>query len=420
MKIENIGVDKLIPYEFNNKKHDETQVNRIANSIKEFGFTQPIVIDWDNVVIIWHWRLEAAKKLWMKEISCVSMEKLTPTQVKKLRILDNKLNESEWDIDNLKLELDELWDMNFGDLELTKEDLFGDIFWDDEREVVEDKVPEIDDEPAIVQMWDIFELWNHRVMCGDSTSEWDVEKLIAWATLNCVFSSPPYNMWWDMYESYEDNLWSKEYIDFNINVVKNLIPHLKGFLFWNISYNKNSRVEFLKIANELCNLLDFREMIVWNKKKAMPIRSEEILTRTYEDIFLYETEDDNRCEVINLYGTERWLLYNKQRNKIIKNYWEINVDSNTQLDNHKACYPVNLPAEWIKLTTKDWDIVYDPFGWSGTNIIACEQLNRIWYCMEYDPKYVEVILKRFHNLRPDITIRCTNRDFDVNKLRSSS
>ena len=79
-----------------------------------------------------------------------------------------------------------------------------------------------------------------------------------------------------------------------------------------------------------------------------------------------------------------------------------------------------MPAEWIKLTTKDWDIVYDPFGWSGTNIIACEQLNRIWYCMEYDPKYVEVILKRFHNLNPNIEIKCTNRDLDLNELRSRS
>lgn len=143
MEIKNIAIETLIPYEFNNKEHDETQINRIANSIKEFGFTQPIVIDWDNVVIIWHWRLEAAKKLWMKEVPCVSMEKLTPTQVKKLRILDNKLNESEWNLANLKMELDDLWDLNIWELDMSISDLFPefdapefnpDDYWDEEDE----------------------------------------------------------------------------------------------------------------------------------------------------------------------------------------------------------------------------------------------------------------------------------------------
>lgn len=124
MKIENIAIDKLIPYEFNNKEHDETQVNRIANSIKEFWFTQPIVVDKDNTVIIWHWRLLASKKLWLKEVPVVKMEDLTETQVKKLRILDNKLNESEWNLANLKMELDDLGDLNFWELEYTISDLF--------------------------------------------------------------------------------------------------------------------------------------------------------------------------------------------------------------------------------------------------------------------------------------------------------
>ena len=109
MKIEKRLIEWLVPYEFNNKIHDELQINRIANSIKEFGFLQPIVVDKNNVVIIWHWRLEWAKKLWLKEVPCVVMEELTDVQIKKLRILDNKLNESEWDLANLKQELDSLF-----------------------------------------------------------------------------------------------------------------------------------------------------------------------------------------------------------------------------------------------------------------------------------------------------------------------
>lgn len=127
MKIIEKDVNALIPYEFNNKIHDELQINRIANSIKEFWFTQPIVIDKNNIVIIGHWRLEAAKKLWLEEVPVVIMEDLTEQQIKKLRILDNKLNESEWDLANLKLELDSLPDLNFWDLELWASDLFEEL-----------------------------------------------------------------------------------------------------------------------------------------------------------------------------------------------------------------------------------------------------------------------------------------------------
>ena len=124
MKIIETDINKLIPYEFNNKIHDETQINRIANSIKEFWFTQPIVIDKNNVVIIGHWRLESAKKLWLEKVPCVILDELSDKQIQKLRILDNKLNESEYDLANLKTELDSLWDLNFGELNLSIHDLF--------------------------------------------------------------------------------------------------------------------------------------------------------------------------------------------------------------------------------------------------------------------------------------------------------
>lgn len=124
MKIIETDINKLVPYEFNNKIHDETQINRIANSIKEFWFTQPIVIDKNNVVIIGHWRLESAKKLWLEKVPCVILDELTDKQIQKLRILDNKLNESEYDLANLKMELDSLWEFSFWDLELSIHDLF--------------------------------------------------------------------------------------------------------------------------------------------------------------------------------------------------------------------------------------------------------------------------------------------------------
>ncbi len=133
MKIENVKAEKLIPYEFNNKIHDETQVNRIANSIREFWFLQPLVIDQNNIIIVWHWRFEASQKLWMKELPCVRVENLTDEQIKKFRILDNKLNESAWNEDNLKVEIQELKNFNIWELEISVEDLFPDlqIIWPD-------------------------------------------------------------------------------------------------------------------------------------------------------------------------------------------------------------------------------------------------------------------------------------------------
>ena len=129
MEIKNIEISRLIPYELNNKIHDETQIIRIANSIKEFWFTQPLVIDKSNVVVIWHWRLEAAQRLWMKEVPCIVKDDLSDVQIKKLRYWDNKLNESEWNIENLKLDLSNLDDMNLWDLDFSVDE----IIWEDEE-----------------------------------------------------------------------------------------------------------------------------------------------------------------------------------------------------------------------------------------------------------------------------------------------
>lgn len=127
MKIKEIAIDTITPYNLNNKIHTAQQIDHIANSIKEFGFTQPIVIDKNNVIIIGHWRLEWAKKLGLKKVPVVMMDDLTENQVRKLRILDNKLNESERDIENLKVELADLPDLNIGDLEFNADDFFGDL-----------------------------------------------------------------------------------------------------------------------------------------------------------------------------------------------------------------------------------------------------------------------------------------------------
>lgn len=147
MKIIESKLSVLKPYEHNNKVHDEDQINLIANSIKEFWFTQPIVIDEENNILAWHWRYYASHKLWLEKVPCNILEWLTEQQKRKYRILDNKLNESDWDLANVKFELSELKDFNFWELEFTVDDMFPEFttpefepseFWEVEDEEDDD------------------------------------------------------------------------------------------------------------------------------------------------------------------------------------------------------------------------------------------------------------------------------------------
>ena len=174
MDIKNIAVKDLIPYEKNTKKHDDVQINNVAESIKQYGFVQPIVIDKNNVVVIGHCRLLAAKKLKMADVPCVCVEDLTEEQVKALRIVDNKSNESPWDFDFLADELAEIslngFDFDFGiDTDAEEES----------TEVVEVDVPEFDeDEEPTAKFGQIYQLGKHRLMCGDSTRSDMFEQLV--------------------------------------------------------------------------------------------------------------------------------------------------------------------------------------------------------------------------------------------------
>ena len=183
MDVRNISVKDLIPYDRNTKKHDKTQINNVAESIKQYGFVQPIVIDKDNVVVIGHCRLLAAKQLKMKEVPCVCVEDLTEEQVKALRIVDNKSNESPWDFDILP---DELADLDLSDFDFD----FG-IEGKEENEVVEDEAPEVDEEnDPISKPGDIWQLGRHRLMCGDSTDKATVEILMDGKKANLVVTDP--------------------------------------------------------------------------------------------------------------------------------------------------------------------------------------------------------------------------------------
>lgn len=442
MKIEEIAIESLIPYERNNKIHDETQVNRIANSIKEFWFLQPLVIDKDNILIVWHWRLEWAKKLWLETVPCVRAENLTEAQIKKYRILDNKLNESEYNLANLKAEVDSLDDFNIWDLEISVDELFPELetpefddFYSEELwETTEDEVPDVK-KNAIVQKWDIFEIWKHKLMCWSSTDVNDVWDLMKEDTAKLLFTSPPYS---DMRE-YN---WNK---DLSVaNIVKfieayspycdyqcvNLWIQRKNWEVFEYrnDYIAEARSVWYKLLSR--NVRDKMNVwSIWQQNAMFPIRHERIFVfwKDFLDLNLTVEKKDKRNvwkTVIKSRRNADWTMtkseaqcsnseYKKMESilECLSEVWEIRSE-------HPAVFPVKLPWEYIKAMTKENEIVVEPFWWSWSTLIACEQLNRCCRIMELDERYCEVILRRFHKINPDVEIKCVNREININEILS--
>ena len=180
-----MDIDLIKPYTKNAKKHDKKQIKQVSDSIKRFGFVQPIVIDKNNEVVIGHCRLEAAKLLGLKDVPTVSVENLSDEEVKALRLADNKLNESAWD---MNLVIEDLKGLDSDLLDLTGFDKDLIIEGNEQDDVIPDSAP------AIAQVGDIWALGRHRVMCGDSTKKEDVEKLMDGKKADMVFTDPPYNV----------------------------------------------------------------------------------------------------------------------------------------------------------------------------------------------------------------------------------
>lgn len=186
MNVQNRKLSELTPYPGNAKKHNKKQIANVAESIRQYGFVQPIVVDRDDVIIIGHCRALAAKKLGMDEVPCVSMDDLTPEQVNALRLVDNKSNESDWDFDLLAEELSGL-DLSDFDFDWGLRDELN-------HSVVEDDYdPVLPAEPKS-RIGDVYQLGNHRLMCGDSTSLTDVQKLVGGVQMDLLLTDPPYNV----------------------------------------------------------------------------------------------------------------------------------------------------------------------------------------------------------------------------------
>jgi len=398
-----ISINNIEPYIKNAKKHPKKQLKQIAASIKEFGFNQPIVVDKNNVIIVGHGRYEASKILGLKKVPVLQVD-LSEEQAKAYRLADNKLNESDWDMDLVIEELkglsNEMFDLTGFDKDL--------IVGPDEKD---DDIPEVPNKPK-TKLGDIYQLGEHRIMCGDSTKKEDVDKLIQNKKASILFSSPPYNMGkGKMYENYEDNMSDNEYIQFQINVINNFCMFLDGLIFWNISYNKNNKNYYIDLMYEILHKtpFNFRELISWDKGHGMPIRQKNALTRQQEQIILLEDEKEKHIEWLFTDDNNTKKPFFKKTLKKLTNYWEIKtgkiqLNKNKDGIKHSAIFPVALPTKAIIISSKENEIVLEPFLGSGSTLIAAEKTNRICYGMELDPKYVDVSIQRWIDYTDNETI----------------
>lgn len=406
-----VAVDRLIPYINNAKRHSADQVLRIASSIQEFGFLSPCVIDKDYNVIAGHGRILAAKKLGMAEVPCVFAEGLTEAQRKAYILADNRLSEfADWDMELVTSELEALQELNF-DISLTGFDPPK----PEEGEAYEDEFePELPDEPR-TKLGDIWQLGEHRLMCGDSTKAETVAKLANGKLVDMYLTDPPYNVNYtgdtkDKLTIMNDSMEASTFFAFlcdAFSAANGVMKPGAAFYIWHAdSESSNFRGACKETGWKL------RQCLIWNKSQLVLGRQdyqwkhEPCLYGWKDGAPHYFTESRTEATVIpdaeeinpkkltkdELVELCRTLLQTRQETTVI------NEDKPTRSSDHPTMKPVKLMGRLVKNSSRQGEIVLDTFGGSGSSLIACEQLNRTCYTMELDPKYCDVIINRWEAL----------------------
>lgn len=368
MTIKEIKTSELKEYE-NNPRHNESAVDAVAASIENFGFKVPIVIDKDNVIIAGHTRLKAAQKLGLEKLPCIVADDLTEEQVKAFRVADNKTAElAEWDIEKLESELAELQDF---DMEQFGFDL-SDFGFEEEKEIIEDEIPEVDDEnDPITNLGDIWQLGNHRLMCGDSTDKATIERLMDGKKADMVFTDPPYGVDYDGINN--DSRSGLEDLLTSVfeNYKENCIDGASVYCF----HSDKCADIFHNVFRSFCH---FSSMIIWEKQSLVLSQGD---YQSIHEPCLYGWFDN---------GTHRFFGDRKQTS-----VWQFDRRS---IEGHTTPKPIGFICKALENSSKKNENVLDLFGGSGSTLIACEQLDRTCYMMEIDPKYCDVIIKRLETL----------------------
>ncbi len=390
-KIERRAVEKLIPYARNSRTHSDAQVAQIAASIKEWGWTTPILIDETEQVIAGHGRLMAARKLGMAEVPVIVAAGWTDAQKRAYVIADNKLAlNAGWDNELLALELGDIGDLGF-DLDLTgftAEEIAALMPEQIEPGLTdEDAVPEAPEQPVTV-LGDVWILGRHRLMCGDSTSIEQAEKLMDGVNADMVFTDPPYNMAYEgrgeknkLGPIKNDDMSDESFEQFCRDVFATYHAVMKPLACIYVCHTDSQTGPKLAFEKTFGELFKKASTLIWMKQSAGMGWQD---YRAQHEPILYGWKQ----------GGSGKHFYCGDRSKTT--VWQIGRDAQASYV-HPTQKPVALPEEAIKNSSKGEDVVLDLFGGSGSTLIACEKTNRQARLMELDPKYCDVIIKRWQD-----------------------
>lgn len=396
MNIQIIDINKLIPATYNPRKDlnpDDAEYIKIKNSIVKFGFVSPLVINKDMTVIGGHQRLKVLKDLGITEVECIVVD-LDKTNEKALNIALNKI-QGDWDEDKLEALLQELkleeFDMNLTGFDFDEVDeILNDINGTKEDNFDVDSAYEEIEEP-ITKPGDIWILGNHRLMCGDSTHKDDIMRLMNNQDADMLLTDPPYNVDYvgktaEALKIKNDNMDDNQFYEFLRKVFENMYIVTKEGASIYVFHADTEGINFRKAFKDAGFKL--AECLIWKK-----------------DCFVMGRQDYQWQHEPVLYGWKEgkahYFINDRTQSTILE------FDRPKQSTLHPTMKPIDLIAKLIKNSSKENDIILDLFGGSGSTIIAAEQLNRCCYTMELDPKYCDVIVKRWETL--------TNKEAILNK-----
>ncbi len=380
-KYELVEIEKLVPYINNARLHDQKQIDKVAASIREFGFLNPIIIDDRYTILCGHCRYEASKKLGLKKVPCIKEEYLTEAQKKAYIIADNRTAEDAgWDTELLKVELDALNAEAF-DLSLTgfDEGELNDLFKED-KEVEDD---EFDEDEALkgepfVKLGDIWQIGRHRLVCGDSTKSEDVTKLMDGKKANLCITDPPYNCAYEggtgmkiMNDHWDD---SKKFYQFLHDAFKNAYDNLTDGAAFYCFHSDAEKCNFFNATVD--SGFHYSTTCIW-VKNALVIGRMDFQMRHEPVIYAFK-------------DTAKHKFYGDRKQTTV---WEFDKPTKSKL--HPTTKSLPLIAYPMRLSSMENGLVLDLFGGSGSTLMAAEQLNRIAYIMELDPVYASAIVKRY-------------------------
>lgn len=423
LQVKEIALSELKMYE-NNPRNNDQAVDQVAESIREFGFKVPMVVDKDNVIVCGHTRYKACLKLGIETVPCVIADDLTPDQIKAFRLADNKTGElATWDWDMLQEELKEIENIDMTGFGFELPEL-------EAEEVEEDDydLEEALNNPPRSALGDVYQLGRHRLMCGDSTKEEDVMKLMDGNIADLVVTDPPYNVDYgskaEAINKYgyhfsdrhieNDYMPEAQFIEFLDKAFANMNASLKpggAFYIWHASITVYEFEEALRLNN-----LKTRQQLIWVKNALVLGRQDYqwrhepclygwkagaahyfVNDRTKTTVYDEKPEID-RMSKEELKEALRAFLETTEETVIYEN-------KPARSEEHPTMKPVKLIAHLIVNSSRRGETVLDLFGGSGTTLIAAEQLDRSCCMMEYDPQYVDVIIDRWEKLTGEKAVK---------------